>query len=110
MEVTFKNRSHDLCGGECYYYDVNFSHFPITIAEALKEIDDWRDTNGEPRGGFGHAYGTYVNGEIVESTWVEPNWRHRYLGSGNELVNCVEAYGGWCCGVNINLKTNGFLP
>ncbi len=104
MKIVKLSGSHGMCGGYDYFYDVEFDTQNPTIAEALKEISSWRET--QPHKDFGCAYGTYVNDKIVESTWHEPEWMEKYLGDkDNERASEVKANGGWCCGINIYLYT-----
>ena len=63
--------------------------------------------------GKGNVQRIYVNNKIVESTWVgekkegETFYKKWYHGPGTEKVLAVYGDGGWYCGINFNIITEG---
>ena len=99
MKIEKVSEHGDICGGCTYLYKVTFDKSNPTLAEALKEVKEWRDAHKNEG-----AHRTCVNDKIVESTWIGEK-DSPYVGDTSLKVKHVTARGGWFCGIDIDLYT-----
>lgn len=103
MVVKKISGNYTMCAGYNYEYEVTFSHYPITVQEALQEISEWREAHTDTDYS---AHKTCVDDAIVESTWIQQPWDRYYDNStlDKQVIRCL-AEGGWYCGIDIRLYT-----
>lgn len=107
MKVIKLNGHPEMCGGWSNTYRIELED-EITVNDIVNSIHKYQKKNNKDN----LAYGIYVNGKILESTWAGerfeeelPSYKKMYKGNRNEIVARVRGEGGWYCGVSFYIET-----
>ena len=118
MITITKIKEHaDMCGGISYQYEIQFEGKTLhdVLDEIAKYTSSCKDMKfkrfgefGNTDDGFGAAWSIKIDGTVYLSSWSgegdESKW---YKGPESIKVASISGHGGWYCGINFDITTEG---